>query len=352
MPAGTQRFARTKMVLPLRVWANEHPEDASALQLAHTIDISPIGGRLGGLRTPLNPGQTITVQRGQKKAQFKVIWTKQLSASEIQAGIESLEYGRAIWGVELPNGTAFRQILRAPEPAADKAAGNETATAPVANKTKAASSGEAGRAAPSTQISAPGSARRERSVPQLLSQANAHSRVRLITAVLGALLLTAASLSFALYHQLLHDSDRVAISAPMPVPPTPETLARMTPAPRAVPAANAAKPAGPPPPRLEVAEAPKSHVVYPVSPSPSLTGQVELTLLIGTDGSVEQIRILKGKPALVEAAIQAVKKWRYSRHQLNGRPAEAETSVMISFRGSDAVMLRFPSSVPRPVAAR
>jgi hypothetical protein len=102
MPEGFQRCSRTKMVLPLRVCLNEAAGETVAALWAHTIDISHIGCRLGGLRTPLSPGQTIALQRGQQKAFFRVIWSNQLDASENQAGIEALDYGRNIWGVELP----------------------------------------------------------------------------------------------------------------------------------------------------------------------------------------------------------------------------------------------------------
>jgi len=64
MPPGVQRYQRTRMVLPLRVWPGNETDHSAAAQLAHTLDISPIGGRLGGLHNPLQTGQTITLQRG------------------------------------------------------------------------------------------------------------------------------------------------------------------------------------------------------------------------------------------------------------------------------------------------
>lgn len=88
------------MVLPLKVW----PDDGEAVssQWVHTVDISPIGCRLGGLRSELSPGQTVTLQRGQQKALFRVIWSKQLgSSNETQAGAEAVHHGREIWAVEL-----------------------------------------------------------------------------------------------------------------------------------------------------------------------------------------------------------------------------------------------------------
>jgi hypothetical protein len=102
MPEGTQRYSRTKIVLPLRVWLGERPGDTLPSQWAHTIDISQIGCRLGGLRTELSPGQTIALQRGQHKAVFRVIWSKHLATNENQAGIQAIDYGRKIWAGGLP----------------------------------------------------------------------------------------------------------------------------------------------------------------------------------------------------------------------------------------------------------
>ena len=90
------------MVLPLRVWLDEGAGETLSMQWIHTIDISQLGCRLGGLRTSLSPGQTIALQRGQQKASFRVIWSKHLEAEEHQAGIEALDYGRNIWAKELP----------------------------------------------------------------------------------------------------------------------------------------------------------------------------------------------------------------------------------------------------------
>jgi hypothetical protein len=102
MPEGTQRYSRTKMVLPLRVWLDEGADETLSTQWVHTIDISQIGCRLGGLRTKLSPGQTIALQRGQQKILFRVIWSKHLAANENHAGMEVLDYGRSIWAVGLP----------------------------------------------------------------------------------------------------------------------------------------------------------------------------------------------------------------------------------------------------------
>jgi hypothetical protein len=101
MPEGTQRYSRTKMVLPLRVCLDERAGETLSTQWVHTIDISQIGCRLGGLRTKLSPGQSITLQRGQQKIPFRVVWSKHLAANEHHAGMEALDCGRSIWAVEL-----------------------------------------------------------------------------------------------------------------------------------------------------------------------------------------------------------------------------------------------------------
>jgi hypothetical protein len=119
MPPGVQRFKRTKMVLPLRFWPDDENGRNTGPQLAHTVDISPIGGRLGGLRNPLRPGQTIMLERCQNKFQFRVVWTNQLGPGEIRAGIESVSFERNIWGVDLPDepvapGSSIREIILQP----------------------------------------------------------------------------------------------------------------------------------------------------------------------------------------------------------------------------------------------
>ena len=69
--------------------------------LAHTIDITDVGARLGALRMQLHRGTIISLQRGSKKAKFRVEWIRELAPNELQAGIESLEPQDNFWGVDL-----------------------------------------------------------------------------------------------------------------------------------------------------------------------------------------------------------------------------------------------------------
>ena len=99
--------------------------------------------------------------------------------------------------------------------------------------------------------------------------------------------------------------------------------------------------AGPALPRVQVAERPEGRFVYPASPQAGLAGNVNLKVLIGTEGRVKQVVVLGGDHRLAEAAVRAVRRWRYGHHELNGQPAEAETAVSISFLGADAVSIKF-----------
>ena len=50
--------------------------------------------------------------------------------------------------------------------------------------------------------------------------------------------------------------------------------------------------------RVEVAEAPMGHVVYPVATDDSIRGKVRLQIIIASNGVVKQIRALSGKATL------------------------------------------------------
>jgi hypothetical protein len=294
MPEGTQRCSRTKMVLPLRVWLSAQAGETLPPQWAHTIDISHIGGRLGGLRSELSPGQTIALQRGRHKASFRVIWSKHLAANEHHAGIEALDYRRNIWGVELP-----------PSPFVPKAATSaRTATRKF------------------IELAAP-------------------SRVG--WGLSFGLLFLGLALGLSPFVKTFYAPARLAIQLPEPAPPSAEDLARLTPKPHLVPVlltrtlASSAS-------RVQVAETPIGHVVYPVAPDDGIRGKVRLQIIIAANGVVKQIHALSGKQPLAEAAAQAVHLWRYSSFPGRERLTERETSVTVSFVGTDAVSLEFPFS--------
>lgn len=91
-----RKAKRTKMVLPVRVSAS------GTSHLAHTCDLTSLGARLGGLHTELKKGETICVQRGSKKADFKVVWVQHLGTNEVHVGLQAVAKHTSFWGIDLP----------------------------------------------------------------------------------------------------------------------------------------------------------------------------------------------------------------------------------------------------------
>jgi TonB family protein len=63
-----------------------------------------------------------------------------------------------------------------------------------------------------------------------------------------------------------------------------------------------------------------------------IEGVVRLEVVVGRDGSVQDVRALSGHPLLVEAALAAVRQWRYRALEVEGKPAIVITTVDVSFR--------------------
>jgi len=84
-----------------------------------------------------------------------------------------------------------------------------------------------------------------------------------------------------------------------------------------------------------VVEANLIHDVTPIYPSEAgrarIEGAVVLLAVIGKDGSVEDVRVESGFPILAQAAIDAVKQWRYRPYLLNGEPVEVDSRITINF---------------------
>jgi len=84
-----------------------------------------------------------------------------------------------------------------------------------------------------------------------------------------------------------------------------------------------------------VAEANLIHDVPPQYPPDAgrarIEGTVVLMALIGTDGTVKDVRIESGLPILAQAAINAVKQWRYKPYVIDGEPVEVDSRITINF---------------------
>ena len=60
-------------------------------------------------------------------------------------------------------------------------------------------------------------------------------------------------------------------------------------------------------------------------------GRVVLRAMISREGAIENLQVLSGSPMLVQAAVDAVRQWRYRPYVLNGEPVEVETQVTVNF---------------------
>ena len=56
----------------------------------------------------------------------------------------------------------------------------------------------------------------------------------------------------------------------------------------------------------------------------NLSGTVKIEITVGPNGEVKDTNVLGGHPLLIDAALEAVKKWKYE-------PAKTETVVTVQF---------------------
>jgi TonB family protein len=73
-------------------------------------------------------------------------------------------------------------------------------------------------------------------------------------------------------------------------------------------------------------------VIYPpIAKAARITGTVVLQATISKTGEVENLSVVSGPAMLQQAALDAVKTWRYKPYLLNGLPVEVETTVNLIF---------------------
>jgi TonB family protein len=100
--------------------------------------------------------------------------------------------------------------------------------------------------------------------------------------------------------------------------------------------ATMVEPAGPLAVSPEVAEGSLLHRVEPDYPEEArlqrIQGAVVLDIRIGQDGSVQEVTLVSGPPLLAQAAIAAVRQWRFEVRLASGRPVEMQTRITLNFR--------------------
>ena len=77
----------------------------------------------------------------------------------------------------------------------------------------------------------------------------------------------------------------------------------------------------------------KTVPVYPaIAKATGTQGTVVLQATISRNGTIENLRVASGSAMLQQAALDAVKTWRYRPYLLDGEPVEVETTVNVVFK--------------------
>ncbi len=72
--------------------------------------------------------------------------------------------------------------------------------------------------------------------------------------------------------------------------------------------------------------------VYPeLAKTAHIGGQVVIQAVIAKDGTIQDVHVISGHPLLTQAALDAVKQWKYRPYILNGEPVEVETQITVVF---------------------
>ncbi|HEV3510901.1 MAG TPA: hypothetical protein VGS05_04300 [Candidatus Sulfotelmatobacter sp.] len=88
-----------KAVLPLRIKGRDS-SGKSFEDLAHTLDVTADGARLGSVRHELKVDDEITIFYRQRKIQFRVVWIKKMKGTaEFQVGLHAVTQDKEAWGL-------------------------------------------------------------------------------------------------------------------------------------------------------------------------------------------------------------------------------------------------------------
>jgi TonB family protein len=83
------------------------------------------------------------------------------------------------------------------------------------------------------------------------------------------------------------------------------------------------------PPQLKV----RTEPIYPeMAKRVGFAGSVEVRFRITTSGNVREVEVVKGNPILAQAAIDAVRTWRYNPATLNDKPFETDGNAIFQFQ--------------------
>jgi hypothetical protein len=98
-----RRQDRIQAVLPVRVRGTDS-SGISFETVAHTLDLTSIGARLGSIRHELKALDRLTIFYRQRRMEFTVVWTKLLDArGEYQVGLQAFSQEKESWGMTFFN---------------------------------------------------------------------------------------------------------------------------------------------------------------------------------------------------------------------------------------------------------
>ncbi|HEY1209767.1 MAG TPA: energy transducer TonB [Terracidiphilus sp.] len=140
--------------------------------------------------------------------------------------------------------------------------------------------------------------------------------------------------------QLPQDNMATILTAPPPPPPPPPPPVSSAPqAPAKISSGHPASSTPAHPKRVTISAGvaaglliQKTTPMYPpIARAARVSGTVVLQAVISTTGSVKDLRVISGPAMLQQAALDAVKTWRYQSYLLNNQPVEFETTINVIF---------------------
>jgi len=76
----------------------------------------------------------------------------------------------------------------------------------------------------------------------------------------------------------------------------------------------------------------RTNPVYPKDlRKQRIQGMVTLSVGISKDGDVIDAKLISGHPGLGQAAIDAVKQWKFKPYLLDGNPIDIQTDIAVNF---------------------
>ena len=91
---------RVKAVLPVRVRGTD-ADGSSFEELAHTLDLTTTGARLGAIHRKLNVRDTLVILFRQRRLEFTIMWTRLLDDGEYQVGLLMLSKDSDPWNLNI-----------------------------------------------------------------------------------------------------------------------------------------------------------------------------------------------------------------------------------------------------------